>query len=170
MLREPHRMFEPNRLKTRSYYTVARVVPPDGSALRHVVHTYRELALVVRVADAGGALIDVRDLLQDLGGALPVGRRCVVAFDADRIPVVRGVDAHATADHPVDVHAHRGSGVTERTAHRVVRIHVGGTLVGVRHRRDDLEVGCGTTTFDLRGLGSVRWAADLEAVPYLHIG
>ena len=73
MLREPHRMFEPNRLKTRSCYTVAFVVPPDGSALRHVLHAYRELALVVCVADAGGALIDVRDLLQDLGGALPVG-------------------------------------------------------------------------------------------------
>src|ERR1700682_4265720 len=103
--------------------------PTSPGLLGHVLHTHRELAFVVGVADPARALVDAGDVLQDLGGALAGGHRGVVAVHPKRVPVVSGIDAHAPADHPGDVHADGVAAAAERGAHRVVVVDVGGAFV-----------------------------------------
>ena len=125
----------------QSMYTAAITNPPGRPTSRHVLDAHRELALVVGVADPAGALIDVGDLLAGSGWrAADSARSASLQSTRTRVAAVLGVDAHAAADHPVDVHADGRAAIAERAAHRVVRVDVGRALVGLFDGRDDPEV------------------------------
>src|SRR5688572_6937954 len=77
-----------NRLSNSAILHCSRYGTETARPSGHVLHAHGEVALVVGIADTAGALIDVGHVLQDLGGALAVGHRGVVAVCPQRILVV----------------------------------------------------------------------------------
>lgn len=173
----------PNRPRTSSLYTeltpgtgnmgaqpatlCVRPLAPGCAA--DVLDAHGEPPLGIRVAQAAGALIH-RDgwvqVSEDLGGALPVGHRDVVAVDAEGIGDVVWIHAHAATDHPVDVQADGSVRAADRVVGRVRRIDVRRALGPVFHDSDNFEVGLRAPARRLGCLRLSSGAAKPQTVPH----